>query len=78
MNKWKSIRENAGLTQSNIAKVFGITRQAISQFERESMPKNIQGFYYRLDKDIIKANECENEYKEKLERLRIKHGRNIR
>ena len=69
MNKWKSIRENAGLTQSNIAKVFGITRQAISQFERESMPKNIQGFYYRLDKDIIKANECENEYKEKIRKI---------
>ena len=71
---WKDIREDAGLTQTDIGKVFGITRQAVSQFENGLMPEYIQAYYLRLrglKLDITLAEYFENKYKKKLERLNV-------
>lgn len=65
---WKTIRENAGLTQTDIGNVFGITRQAISQFEHGRMPLNVQAYYLKLrglEVDLAIADYLLKKYEEK-------------
>lgn len=60
---WKIIRENANLKQTDVAKVFGKTKQAINSYEKKGMPIYLQIYYLRLrglKEDLMIADYLEN------------------
>lgn len=66
---WQKIREEKGLTQEELGKMFGYSRIRISQYERgyRKMPEELQIKYLELrgnkeDLEIIKCLKKVNEY----------------
>ena len=45
---WYNIRKDAGLTQTDIAEHFNISKQSVSYFETRKMPDYLQAYYLRL------------------------------